>query len=92
MVRDLASVLILLKTGLSYAPAEDDGIQCVLLCRVLGGSMYHTTENWQENASAEAFNLGHHSVLANPEGNGPREFIMMSEEQVYPEYILELKV
>jgi hypothetical protein len=81
-----------LDKSLSYATAEADGTQCVLLCRVLGGSMYHTTEDWQEDASAEASNLGHHSVLANPDGNGPREFIMMSEEQVYPEYILEVKV
>jgi hypothetical protein len=81
-----------LDKSLDYANLEKDGVQYILLCRVLGGSMYHTTEHWKEDAAAEANRLGHHSVLANPQGTGPREFIMLSEEQVYPEYIVEVKV
>jgi hypothetical protein len=77
--------------SLTYSPVENQ-VQWVLLCRVLGGSMYYTTADWQEEAAAEAARLGHNSVLANPQGIGPREFIMLTEDQVYPEYILELKV
>lgn len=70
-----------LEKSLTYAPIEDKS-QWVLLCRVLGGSMHYTTAVWQEEAAAEAARLGHNSVLANPQGVGPREFIMLTEDQV----------
>merc|ERR1712039_1078862 len=76
--------------SLQYAPSED-GVHYVLLCRVLAGNMYHTTENKQQNADVCARRDNCHAVLANPGGQGPREFIMLSEDQVYPEYILELR-
>jgi hypothetical protein len=32
-----------------------------------------------------------HSILAYPERNSPREFIVFKESHVYPEYIIEFQ-
>merc|ERR1712110_778792 len=59
----------------------------ILLCRVLCGDMYCTEQSWEATAAVTARDSGKDSVLANPDGNGPREFIVGSADQVYPEYI-----
>jgi len=78
-----------LDKSLSYA-TEEGGVKYALLCRVTCGEFYYTEENWESDASIKAENLGRDSVLANPNKDGPREFIVLTEEQVYPEWILEL--
>lgn len=77
--------------ALEYARVEDDGVQFVLLCRVLCGNMYYTEGNAELSADVSARVSGKHCVLANPGQVGPREFIVHNEAQVYPEYILELR-
>eukprot|EP00913_Durusdinium_trenchii_P003581 g3313.t1 len=64
--------------------------QFVLLCRVLCGQMHYTEQMTDSNATAQAKQVGKHAVLANPSSKGPREFIVLSEMQVYPEYLVEL--
>jgi hypothetical protein len=83
-----------------YAPDDEtndeictnDGVfssqKCILLCRVLCGDMFYTDASSEPAAVTMACALGKNSVLANPNGKGPREFIVPSAEQVYPEYIL----
>ncbi|CAE7029096.1 Tiparp [Symbiodinium sp. CCMP2456] len=83
--------------SLSYAPLEkgSDGgskSQFVLLCRVLCGQMHYTEGQVDGNASANAKQVGKHAVLANPLAEGPREFIVLTEMQVYPEYLVEVSV
>jgi len=79
-----------LEKSLQYAAEDSDAKKWVLLCRVLCGDMYYTEENVETNAVNSAGSDGKDSVLANPKGLGPREFIVPSSDQVYPEYILEL--
>ncbi|CAJ1446425.1 unnamed protein product [Effrenium voratum] len=86
-----------LSKSLSYAPLErgsngGTSSQFVLLCRVLCGQMHYTEEMSHAKATAAAKQVGKHAVLANPLSKGPREFIITSEMQVYPEYIVELSV
>lgn len=78
--------------SLTYAEPDPDGIRWVLLCRTIGGDFYYTEEHTRIDANQLRDQAGKHSVLANPEGKGPREFIVPTSEQVYPEFILELKV
>lgn len=80
-----------LEKSLGYAK-EENGIKCVLLCRILCGDIYYTEEKVDLDADMKRQSAGKHSILANPEKVGPREFIIKSAAQVYPEFILELKV
>jgi len=83
-----------LSKSLSYAPlesgSEGKSSQFVLLCRVLCGQMHYTDQMSDGTATATAKQVGKHAVLANPSSKGPREFIVLSEMQVYPEYLVEL--
>eukprot|EP00930_Biecheleria_cincta_P065273 TRINITY_DN5101_c0_g1_i1.p1 TRINITY_DN5101_c0_g1~~TRINITY_DN5101_c0_g1_i1.p1 ORF type:complete len:1132 (-),score=155.44 TRINITY_DN5101_c0_g1_i1:32-3166(-) len=81
-----------LDKSLSYAKKAKGGRQSVLLCRVVCGHMYYTEQNWQEHADKAARDAAKNSVLANPEGKGPREYIILDEAQVYPEYLIEIEV
>eukprot|EP00439_Symbiodinium_sp_Y106_P075316 s2375_g14.t2 len=83
--------------SLAYAPVNtsSDGrttSQFLLLCRVLCGQMYYTSERYELDAVISAHKVGKNSVLANPLREGPREFIVWHEMQVYPEYLLEVTV
>eukprot|EP00930_Biecheleria_cincta_P047334 TRINITY_DN32792_c0_g1_i1.p1 TRINITY_DN32792_c0_g1~~TRINITY_DN32792_c0_g1_i1.p1 ORF type:complete len:717 (-),score=106.36 TRINITY_DN32792_c0_g1_i1:77-2134(-) len=78
--------------SLTYAYDAEDGKKCVLLCRVLCGDFYYTEAHTQIDANQRRASDGKHCVLANPEGKGPREFVMPDIAQVYPEYVLDLKV
>jgi len=78
-----------LDKSLAYAPSED-GIQTVLLCRVLCGRMHRTSKERDPDAMTVALNSKYDSVLATPDGDY-REFIIPAADHVYPEYILELE-
>lgn len=78
-----------LDKSLAYA-AEGGGSSFVLLCRVACGDAYHTTAREDAGAHLKALEAGKDSVLADPEGSGLREFVALREDQIYPEYILEL--
>lgn len=80
-----------LDKSLSYAAAED-GPSFVLLCRMASGRPFCTDEPEDQVAHLNARDLGKDSVLANPGGAGPLECVALQEDQVYPEYILELEV
>lgn len=90
-------------SGLKYGPgayfAEELGkalaysmgeTKCVLLCRVACGDIYYT-ETSDRDASLKASQGGKTLVLANPQRLGPREFVALRQEQIYPEFILELQ-
>ena len=79
-----------LDKSLQYAPEDVDAKRWVLLCRVLCGNMYYTESNIKTDAIQIASCTRNNSVLANPSGEGPREFIVPNADQIYPEYILEL--
>merc|ERR1712232_724205 len=91
-------------SGLKYGPgayfAEELGkalaysmgdTKCVLLCRVACGEIYYT-EASDCDASLKASQSGKDLVLANPQRLGPREFVALRQEQIYPEFILELQL
>merc|ERR1711957_586334 len=77
--------------SLHYAAVEN-GVQHILLCRALCGDMHYTEEENDTTAHEDALKSNKHSILANPKQLGPREFILFSEDQVYAEYILQIKV
>mmetsp|Transcript_42044 Transcript_42044/g.97966 ORF Transcript_42044/g.97966 Transcript_42044/m.97966 type:complete len:704 (-) Transcript_42044:114-2225(-) len=81
-----------LEKSLTYADAAPNGNRCVLLCRTLCGDFWYTEDHTRIDASQQRDAAKKHSVLANPERQGPREFIVPNADQVYPEFILELKV
>jgi len=86
-----------LDKSLSYCKSGSSGEYHVLLCRVTLGEIHYTEENWAQNAHTEAREASKDSVLANPEEgiNGKkaaREFIVLEECQVYPEFILKIKL
>lgn len=81
-----------LEKSLTYAELDEKDHRWVLLCRTICGDFYYTEEHTRIDANQLREQAGKHSVLANPEGQGPREFIVPSADQVYPEFILELKV
>jgi hypothetical protein len=79
-----------LDKSLTYAPTVS-GRKHVLLCRAVCGNMHYTEQHWEASADRVAKNKGKHSVLANPDSVGPREYILFEEAQVYPEYLLEIE-
>jgi len=81
-----------LEKSLQYAPACN-GVQFILLCRVLCGDIYYTERMSEQDADETARQQYKDSILANPheDGTGDREFIVLSERQVYPEFILEVR-
>jgi hypothetical protein len=79
-----------LDKSLSYTKSRDALVRHVLLCRVCCGGIYHTDSLVDPAAHQKARANGKTCVLANPLGRGHREFVVLSETQVYPEYIIEL--
>eukprot|EP00928_Gymnodinium_smaydae_P075910 TRINITY_DN5892_c0_g2_i1.p1 TRINITY_DN5892_c0_g2~~TRINITY_DN5892_c0_g2_i1.p1 ORF type:complete len:1004 (-),score=82.43 TRINITY_DN5892_c0_g2_i1:250-3261(-) len=84
-----------LSKSLDYAPPKQ-GVQYVILCRVLCGRMYYTEKDIDKEAHEDAQQTSCHSVLAHPKQSkkltNVREFIVHKSDQAYPEYVLELKV
>jgi len=78
-----------LDKSLSYAK-DENGVKFVLLCRVTCGQFYYTEKNWESEAHTQAEKNKLDCVLANPNKAGPREFITLSADQVYPEFVLEI--
>jgi hypothetical protein len=76
-----------LDKSLDYA-AQSDGVQHILLCRALCGDMYYTENGSMTNAHENCKSNNKDAVLANPHGSGPREFILLEENQVYPEFVM----
>ncbi|CAE7824453.1 Tnks [Symbiodinium sp. CCMP2456] len=79
-----------LNKSLSYCTAANN-VKYVLLCRAVCGHMYYTEKHWHSDATSEATARGKHCVLANPDRSGPREYIVLQESHVYPEYIVEFE-
>jgi len=79
-----------LSKSLSYCK-QAEKVKYVLLCRAVCGHMHYTEKHWHSDASKEASRLGKHCVLANPDRQGPREYIVLEEAHVYPEYIVEFE-
>ncbi|CAE7364374.1 tank-1 [Symbiodinium natans] len=77
-----------LSKSLSYCK-ESDGIYYVLLCRATCGHIHYTEKKHALEAHVHAKSMGKTCVLANPDKKGPREYILFSADQVYPEYIVE---
>jgi hypothetical protein len=77
---------------LGYAEEDEDGIKHLLLCRVCCGEMHYTEEDSLPNGDDLARKARKHSVLANPSAAGPREFVVLENVQVYPEFVLEVTV
>merc|ERR1712048_707971 len=73
-----------LNKSLSYCDPDNDGTRIVLLCRVCCGDMYYTEAHTDTEAHQTALRQGSSTVIANPNGTGPREFIVLGAEQVYP--------
>lgn len=80
-----------LAKSMSYASSDSEGLFYVLLCRTSCGEIYYTEERVETTAHTTARTLGRDSILANPEKEGPREYIVLDESQVYPEFILHLR-
>lgn len=81
-----------LDKSLTYTMPESDGTRYVLLCRMLCGDPYYTEDELDKSAADQARQSSKNSVLANPTNNVHREFVALTEDQVYPEYILELRL
>eukprot|EP00930_Biecheleria_cincta_P027321 TRINITY_DN19198_c0_g2_i2.p1 TRINITY_DN19198_c0_g2~~TRINITY_DN19198_c0_g2_i2.p1 ORF type:complete len:911 (-),score=114.29 TRINITY_DN19198_c0_g2_i2:7-2739(-) len=81
-----------LDKSLSFAPKDEDGCQHILLCRALCGRMHHISHNGYQGAPhEEAQQKGMHSILAAPT-IGSREFVLLTQQQVYPEFLLRIRV
>lgn len=78
-----------LDKSMSYARNEN-GTKFILLCRVTCGQFYYTEASSETQAHDTAAKNSKNCVLANPGKVGPREFIVLSADQVYPEFILEV--
>jgi hypothetical protein len=79
-----------LDKSLTYTKGKETLVRHVLLCRVCCGDVYRTEMFVDPLAHQKARAKGKTCVLANPGGRGHREFVVLSEVQVYPEYMLEL--
>lgn len=76
-----------LAKSLAYCNRGANGHRYVLLCRALCGNMYYTESYGLDSIVREDA----HSILAYPERNSPREFIVFNESHVYPEYTIEFQ-
>ena len=61
------------------------GLRAILLCRVAMGKAHLVSASSDREATEKAASKGCDSTVASPTGN-PREFIVFSPDQVYPEY------
>lgn len=75
-----------------YAKEDDDGLCCVLLCRVAGGRVLFNTEDSPDGAQVQECVLSGaaDSVLGSRDvtKNTFREFVTYDVDQVYVEYVL----
>jgi hypothetical protein len=69
-----------------------DGVRWVLFCRVCCGDFYYTEEESETDAHKKCKAAEKGSILANPSGSGPRQFVVVQEDCVYPEFLLELDI
>ncbi|CAE7310294.1 Parp12 [Symbiodinium natans] len=78
-----------------YASDDQDGLHCMLLCKVSCGDWIYTDEVKPDvEALLQKIQSGqHHSILGDREkARGTyREFILFNNDQVYPEYIVVYK-
>ncbi|CAE8616654.1 unnamed protein product [Polarella glacialis] len=81
-----------LAKSISYAPESLAGVRYVLLCRTVCGHIWYTERSSDTDAHQAAKRSLKHSVLANPDGKGPREYVLFEDTQAYPEYIVQLAV
>ncbi|CAE8708449.1 unnamed protein product [Polarella glacialis] len=81
-----------LAKNIGYAPASSAGVRYVLLCRTVCGNIWYTEKSSHTDAHQAAKRSLKHSVLANPDGKGPREYVLFEDTQVYPEYIVQLEL
>jgi len=81
-----------IEKSLTYAEPDENKRRYVLLCRTLCGDFYYTEAHTEIDAGQKRERNKKHTVLANPEKKGPREFIVPSSDQVYPEFVLQLSV
>jgi len=80
-----------LDKSLDYSPKDGKGEHWILLCRCTCGEFHYTEKSSEADAHTNAIQNGKDSVLANPGGNGPREFIVLQAKQVYPEFVLKVR-
>ncbi|CAE8648739.1 unnamed protein product [Polarella glacialis] len=81
-----------LAKSIGYAPESSTGVRYVLLCRTVCGHIWYTEKSSDSDADQDAKRSLKHSVLANPDGKGPREYVLFEDTQIYPEYIVQLSV
>jgi len=67
---------------------DSGGNKFILLCRVACGDIYYTEEETNFDATKTSQQCGKDAVLADPSKQGPREFVALRPEQIYPEFIL----
>jgi len=79
-----------LSKTLQYAETDEDGIKHLLLCRVCCGELLYTEQESLLDGDTTARMENKHSVLANLPAAGYREFIVLENDQVYPEFVLEV--
>lgn len=68
-------------------PWGSNGHRYVLLCRALCGNMHYTEESAFDGLIPD----DKHSLMAYPNRDAPREFIVFQQSHVYPEYIIEFE-
>lgn len=68
-------------------PWGSNGHRYVLLCRALCGNMHYTEESFFDGLIPD----DKHSLMAYPNRDAPREFIVFQQSHVYPEYIIEFE-
>jgi hypothetical protein len=69
---------------------EEDRVRYAPLCRVACGDYYYTEQDAETDAHRKCRAARKHSVLANPSGQGRRQFVVLGHQAVYPEFLLEL--
>lgn len=76
-----------LAKSLAYCDKGSNGHRYVLLCRALCGNMHYTEESFFDGLIPD----DKHSLMAYPNRDAPREFIVFQQSHVYPEYIIEFE-
>lgn len=79
-----------LSKALAYA-MDEEGAKYVLLCRVACGRFYEADGGLDPVASSKASQGGQDAVLARAQEGAAREVVALHQEQVYPEFVLELR-
>jgi len=76
-----------LEKALAYS-IDEAGKKCIILCRVALGEVYYTEKDTENTAASTALGQQKNSLLGDPSKLGPREFVALCPEQIYPEFIL----